>query len=92
MLADVRIAQSLDGVLAAKDDLEESDVLVREEVEAAIRAALVLDVFADATDGFDGHRWIFEAGEEFEVSAVRRNGQLSQVMQAVDALLERRQA
>jgi hypothetical protein len=40
----------------------------------------VLDVLADASDGFDGHRRIFETGEEFEVSMVRRDGKLSQVV------------
>jgi len=51
--SDVRVAQGLDRVLAAKDDFEESDVFVREEVESAVAATRLLDLVADPSDGGD---------------------------------------
>ncbi|MGH7271723.1 MAG: hypothetical protein ACREJ3_14930 [Polyangiaceae bacterium] len=78
----------MDRLIATKDSFEESDALVGEEVEVAVRAARLFDLLADSLDGFGGDRGVFEAAEEFEVSMVRGDGELSQGVQVDDVLSE----
>jgi len=85
----VGVAEAPDGVFPADDRLEQLHLLRGEEVESAVRASRVLHLLAQLADGLDGDGGIVQARQEVEVSTVGRDGQLPEVMEAVEALLQR---
>src|SRR5208283_2176559 len=63
------VSEACDGVLPANDDLEQVQVLLREEVEAAVGASCVVDLLAPVSHGVEGDGGVVEARQEVEGTA-----------------------
>jgi len=83
----VSIAEACDDVLAAEEQLEETQVGWREQMEAGVGASSHADLLRDAVDRCGGNRGVIDTGEEREIAVVGCHGELPRVAEAVDALV-----
>jgi hypothetical protein len=83
------VLESMDGKFSTDHSLKELQVFAVEEIEPAIGSLTIRGGLRDLVKIFDAHGGLFDGGDEFQVTSVRRFHQFPKNGKAINGFLQR---